>query len=76
MHVVVLLLAVVVLAALLVRERRRRRALRGDYIGRVWALRAALREAEDEADELRARILASTLAHNRTPLFQRRTPPA
>ena len=65
-----LLATVVVLAALLFRERRRRRALRGDYIGRTWALRARLREVEDEADELRARLLFATLTPGVQPLIE------
>lgn len=56
-----LALLVVVLAALWRRERRRVRALRGDYIERVSVLRGRLKQQKEESEELRARLLLSTL---------------
>lgn len=83
-----LLALVVVLAALFVRERRSRRTQRGEYIGRLWFLRAQVREKDDEIADLNARLLAMTLHGaddnlasdaDHIPLpafFTRRTPPA
>lgn len=81
-----LLALVLVLAAALLVERRRRHTLRGQYIGRLWSARSRAREAEGEAEELRARLLVMSLHgidpegdadHLPLPAVQvRRIPPA